>query len=95
MNSTNELATTPTDMFKLNDIMDRVASDLPILSHAVDRWQIELDIECVHHIIALDLDRLLISSLSDFAHDVLGIYKNFDRIQFELVNHFVPRSVLH
>jgi len=39
----------------------------------------------------IDIDKLNASNGLDFAHDIIGIQKNINRVTKKLDNHFVPR----
>jgi hypothetical protein len=55
---------------------------------------VENDLICVHVIdCRLDLNKLYLSKVADFVHDILGIHENINR-ETGKINYFVPRSVL-
>ena len=53
-----------------------------------------LDLEFSHEAEPLDFDVLEAFDAGNFAHDIIGIYINFNRDTRELDNCFLPRSAL-
>lgn len=52
------------------------------------------DLLCVHMLdCRLDLNKLYLSKVADFVHDILGIHENINR-ETGKINYFVPLSVL-
>ena len=50
-----------------------------------------MDLEFIHEQIPLNLEGLLTARLGDFAHDINGIYYNFNRQTKTMDNCFLPR----
>ena len=50
-----------------------------------------MDLEHVNRICPLDLTRLLNADDTNFSHDIIGIYNNFNRDTLKLHNCFIPR----
>lgn len=56
-----------------------------------DRLSLIMDIEAVHAEIGLRLTELLNADDANFAHDIVGIQQNVDRVNKMLTNCFLPR----
>lgn len=56
-----------------------------------DRLSLIMDIEAVHAEIGLRLTELLNADDANFAHDIVGIQQNVDRVNKKLTNCFLPR----
>jgi hypothetical protein len=56
-----------------------------------DRLSVIMDIEAVHAEIGLRLEELLNADDANFAHDIVGIQQNVDRVNKMLTNCFLPR----
>jgi len=56
-----------------------------------DQISTTMDIEYTHAVNPIHLHDLLNASNADFAHDVFGIYNNFNRETRKLDNCFSPR----
>lgn len=56
-----------------------------------DRMSLIMDIEVVHAEIGLKLNELLNADDLNFAHDIVGIQQNVDRVNKKLTNLFLPR----
>lgn len=56
-----------------------------------DRLSLIMDIEAVHAEIGLRLEELLNADDANFAHDIVGIQQNVDRVNKKLTNCFLPR----
>lgn len=56
-----------------------------------DRVALMMDIEVVHAEIGLRLSDLLNADDLNFAHDIVGIQQNVDRVNKKLTNYFLPR----
>lgn len=56
-----------------------------------DRLSLIMDIEAVHAEIGLRLEELLNADDANFAHDIVGIQQNVDRVNKMLTNCFLPR----
>jgi len=57
----------------------------------IDRISLDMDITACHILNPLNLQQLLDSDDSNFAHDVFGIHRHIDRNTGELLNCFSPR----
>lgn len=56
-----------------------------------DRISLIMDLEHADNEFNLRLNDLLSADVFNFAHDVIGIQRNIDRVTGEMNNHFVPR----
>ena len=70
------------------DIVKR-ADEMDLL--LFDRMSLIMDIETVHAEIGLKLAEWLNADDLNFAHDIVGIQQNVDRVNKKLTNHFLPR----
>ena len=70
------------------DIVKR-ADEMDLL--LFDRMSLIMDIENVHNEIGLKLAEWLNADDLNFAHDIVGIQQNVDRVNKKLTNHFLPR----
>lgn len=60
-----------------------------------DRQDVMMDLDAVNsNGCPLDFDKLAGFDDFDFAHDIVGIYKNLDRNTGQLTDHFIPRCAL-
>ena len=80
-------------MLTIARIVDRTEAlyqrlDLPM---PTDRFSLIMDIDYTDQIIPLDLQALLEYDDSDFAHDVGGIIRHFNRVTREMDDCFTPR----
>lgn len=80
--------TTKKDMDLIFEILDRSGSALNIPG---DRFSQFMDLEHTHAERPLNLARLLDFPDFDFAHDMWGIYTNFNRETLSMDNCFLPR----
>jgi len=85
-------------------IDDRVSLDL-ILAIADRAWPMYeaagetklaliMDLDHVHRICPLDLQGLLAAPPFDFSHDIVGIYRHFNRETKTIGGGFMPRTAL-
>ena len=72
-------------------IADRAIAIIALCHVHARKIDVLMDIEYVHEICPLRLRELLESDDLDFAHDMLGIYKHFNRETRQLENGFIPR----
>jgi hypothetical protein len=72
-------------------IVDRVERLKLLSAYQRTRLDFIMDLEVVHSIHGLDLERLLKSDNFSFVHDVCGIANNLDRETGDLLNCFLPR----
>ena len=82
------------DRKDINLISDIAERGLEILIHqgiSVDKLDVMMDIEYTHAEIPLDLEKLFGFPTSDFSHDIIGIYSNFNRETKSMDNCFSPR----
>jgi hypothetical protein len=70
----------------IQEIANRAVNELPY-----DRFEITMDIEAVHEVTPLDLERFLNANFMDFLHDIVGIHRHIDRATGELRDCFSPR----
>lgn len=56
-----------------------------------DRISLIMDLECAHKEFNLRLTDLLAADDFNFAHDIVGIQNNLDRLTRKMDNLFVPR----
>lgn len=56
-----------------------------------DRTGMWMDLEYTNKEIPLDFEKLLAFNNFNFAHDIYGIYANFNRVTTKMDNLFVPR----
>jgi len=61
------------------------------LSFKYDRIGLIMDLDFVNDRIPLDFEKLFNFDSFNFAHDLIGIYQNFDRRTKTMLNCFVPR----
>ena len=54
-----------------------------------------MDIEFAHEENPIEIDQLLEADIGNFAHDIHGIYRNFNRTTKSMENYFVPRYAMH
>lgn len=74
------------DYDALKKILDRSQA----LGNA-DRIGTLMDLEFCNDDVPLDFEKLLAFGDSDFQHDIIGIYQNFNRTTRTLDNCFLPR----
>ena len=60
----------------------------------IDRLSLHMDLAAVNATCPMDGEKLLSFPDGDFAHDIVGINNNINRITGELQNCFVPRCAL-
>lgn len=77
------------DYVSLQIILDRAAEINRMFK--TGRINLMMDIEFTNDVIPLDLAALASADDLNFAHDVFGIHKNFNRETKTLMNGFVPR----
>jgi len=53
-----------------------------------------MDIEFAHEESPIEIDQLLEADIGNFAHDLYGIYRNFNRTTKRMENCFVPRYAM-
>ena len=53
-----------------------------------------MDIEFAHEENPIEIDQLLEADIGNFAHDIYGIYKNFNRTTKRMDNCFLPRHAM-
>ena len=71
----------------IGKIAKRACLELGVQNH----MSLVMDIEYTHKINPLRLNELLEADTSNFAHDISGIHKNFNRETLILENCFIPR----
>ena len=71
----------------IGKIAKRACLELGVQNH----MSLVMDIEYTHKINPLRLNELLNADTSNFAHDISGIHKNFNRETLTLENCFIPR----
>tara|TARA_R110000765_G_scaffold367722_1_gene457832 strand:+ start:84 stop:332 length:249 start_codon:yes stop_codon:yes gene_type:complete len=71
----------------IGNIVNRAVKELGF----EDRMGLEMDLEFVNDINPLRLNDLFESDAGNFAHDICGIYYNFNRQTKTLDNCFLPR----
>ncbi len=76
---------------RLGLIADRGVKLFAELGVTVDRLDVLMDLEYCNDDIPLDLDVLEAFGSRDFDHDLIGIYRHFNRDTKKLENGFVPR----
>ena len=87
--------TTPVDVQKIGQIMDRIAVSAEMYEIKLDRTSLYMDLLNTHkNSCALDLQGLLDADDDDFEHDVFGIMEHMDRENSALRDDFVPRLTL-
>lgn len=59
-----------------------------------DKLSLMMDIEYTNEVIPLDLEALLSTDDSNFAHDIIGIQQNFNRTTKQMDNCFLPRFAI-
>ncbi|MBL0922423.1 MAG: hypothetical protein IBJ10_09895 [Phycisphaerales bacterium] len=86
----------PTDVKKIDSILDRAAAVWPYYGEPEGRKEAAMDLTACHcNGTPLDLDALLAADDFDFAHDLFGIRENINRKTGELDNCFLPRCAHH
>jgi hypothetical protein len=80
----------------ISKIAERGLHVINELGHrSVKKLDLMMDVEYTHEeAIPLDLEQFLNFPNGDFAHDITGIYYNFNRETKEMDNFFVPRCAL-
>jgi hypothetical protein len=58
---------------------------------ALKKLDLMMDLEYTNEVHALDFEKLLAFDDGNFAHDIVGIYENFNRETLQLDNCFSPR----
>lgn len=76
---------------RLGLIADRGVKLFAELGVKVERLDVLMDLEYCNDDIPLDLDVLEAFGSRDFDHDLIGIYRHFNRETKKLENGFVPR----
>lgn len=81
------------------DLMSKIADRaLPMYNKAlaspIEKIDVVMDLEYVNREAPLNLLQLLEFDAVDFAHDMFGIYENFDRGRKTMLNCFTPRCSL-
>ena len=61
----------------------------------VKKLELMMDLEYASDESPIDFEKLLAFDDGDFAHDIIGIYENFNRVTLTMDNCFSPRSTLH
>jgi hypothetical protein len=79
------------DRITINAVADRAMAMFERDGLAWQKSDVMMDIENTHRIIPLKLGELLIADEANFAHDMCGIYNNFNRQTKEMDNFFCPR----
>ncbi len=74
----------------MSAIADRFLNIAPLHK----KLDVMMDIEYTHESHPLDLEQLLAFPNGDFAHDMWGIYENFNRQTKQMDNCFSPRCSL-
>lgn len=73
------------------DIIGKIAKRAERLL-AWDRFTVIMDVSTIHEdVCPLNLEGLLNADDINFAHDIMGINRNLDRITPKLLNDFLPR----
>lgn len=78
-------------MQTISDIADRALAVLSAYGIRAQKIDLFMDLDYVNDVCPLDFDRLLAFDDENFAHDITGIYKHFDRATKTLKDCFVPR----
>lgn len=78
---------TRSDCENIMEIIDRVKE----LRLTTDRFGMMMDLEFCNDDIPLDFEKLRSFGDADFTHDIIGIYRNFNRETKKLDNCFLPR----
>ena len=81
------------------DLMSKIADRaLPMYHEAIagsiEKIDVVMDLEYVNRESPLNLLQLLEFDAVDFAHDMFGIYENFNRNTKSMMNCFSPRCAL-
>lgn len=91
----NHVDTGSSDYTLIGKIADRYMSFVDSLpgrkSDLPTKMTLTMDLEVVHYIYTLDLQRMLDGKFSDLMHDVHGIHYHLDRETGQLGNDFIPR----
>lgn len=81
------------------DLMGRIADrglklfgDL--VGDGISKIDLVMDLEYANEDIPLDFEKLLGFDDGNFAHDIIGIYKNFNRETLRMDNFFLPRCAV-
>ncbi len=61
----------------------------------VKKLDLMMDLEYANDESPLDFEKLLAFDDGNFAHDIIGIYENFNRETLKMDNCFSPRCTLH
>lgn len=61
----------------------------------VKKLDLMMDLEYANDETPIDFEKLLAFDDGNFAHDIIGIYENFNRETLQMDNCFSPRSTLH
>jgi len=88
-NKISLIANKATDFLNMVFAQPDVIEDLGKIT--VKKIDIVMDLEFVNDICPLDLDLLIKFNNSNFAHDIFGIWKHFDRATKTLKDGFMPR----
>ena len=88
--------TTARDLELISDIATRAVEMFAAHGEAYDKVSATMDITSVHLDTPLDLDRLLAADDGLFAHDVTGIRRHMDRVEYpgKLGGCFLPKTCI-
>tara|TARA_R110000823_G_C15592489_1_gene464387 strand:+ start:192 stop:533 length:342 start_codon:yes stop_codon:yes gene_type:complete len=76
----------------ISKIAKRAIADLGFLTS--QHMDLMMDIEFAHEENPIEIDQLLEADIGNFAHDIFGIYRNFNRTTKRMENCFVPRYAM-
>ena len=79
------------DLELMSTICDRALKGCPQLAARCDKLSLLMDIDHTNEVCPMDLEVFLDFPDRDFMHDVLGIYRYFDRTSLSLTDGFMPR----
>ena len=83
--------TTKEDFLLISDLADRALALFERIGQPQQKIDVMMDIENTHKIIPLKLVQLTFAPETDFVHDMVGIYNNFNRRTKQMDNCFSPR----
>ena len=76
----------------ISKIAKRAIVELDFLP--AQQMDLMMDIEFAHEESPIEIDQLLEADIGNFAHDIYGIYQNFNRTTKSMENCFVPRYAM-
>ena len=83
--------TDPSESEAISRIADKGLLLLNGLGANTDKISVVMDLEFTHAEIPMDLDKLESFDDFNFAHDIVGIYKHFNRRTYKMDDFFLPR----